>query len=29
MALAKSVKRKYEPRKPISTDAITHSYMYR
>jgi len=29
MALAKTVKRKYEPKKPISTEAITYAYMYR
>ena len=29
MALAKTTKRKYKPKKRISTDAITHSYTYR
>ena len=29
MALAKTVKKKQKLNKPISTDAITYSYMYR
>ena len=29
MALAKTTKRKFKPKKRISTDAITHSYTYR
>jgi hypothetical protein len=29
MALSKTTKRKFKPKKQISTDAITHSYKYR
>ena len=29
MSFEKEIKKQYQPRKKISTDAITHSYMYR